>query len=76
MSDIDKIARLLENLTEQSVNLSTVLKQLRRLDEQIDASIEIAKELQHDAVMEEVRRALMAQTDIDNPTDTTEGGAG
>ena len=75
MSDIDKIARLLENLTEQSVNLSTVLKQLRRLDEQIDASIEIAKELQHDAVMEEVRRALMAQTDIDNPTDTTEGGA-
>ena len=68
MSDIDKIKKLLENLTEQSVKLSTVLKRLGRLNEQLDKAIEIAEELQHDAAMEEVRRALMRQADIDNPT--------
>ena len=69
MGDIGDIEELLERLTEQSDRLSTVLTALDRLDEQLDAAIDIAERLQRDAAVEEAWRVLMPPTDIDKPDD-------
>lgn len=69
MGDIGDIEELLERLTEQSDRLSTVLTALDRLDEQLDAAIEIAERLQRDAAVEESWRTFMPPVDIDKPDD-------
>ena len=69
MGDIGDIEELLERLTEQSDRLSTVLTALDRLDEQLDAAIEIAERLQRDAAVEESWRTFMPPVDIDKPGD-------
>ena len=74
MGEIDNIEELLKKVTEQSERLSVVLTALDRLNEQLDAAMEIALTLQRDTAVEYSWRVLVPPADIDKPDDT-KGGA-